>query len=247
LSASADESGQQSRPARSKGGQEGVGEAVLPRQSAIKRLRRLPPVFTLNDMSLGEGMTPGAARVTLARWNADGLARPAGPRLGLWYNLVTAPSGADEELGTVLKRQFGAAVLIGPSVLNDHGWTTQAPRSLTVAVPTARSHPCVDGASTYPRPAAWFSLVHRAWRRGARGRNGLPSLPPEFALADALCHADCLHHLAPDDIEIPQGSFNAALMLKALDALQVPPDTYMPYMEASGIELEETSATRHGR
>ena len=209
---------------------------------------RLPPVFNLNDLSLGEGMTPGAARVTLARWRADGLAAPAGPRLGLWYNLVAAPGGIEDGLGTVLRRGFRAAVVIGPSVLNDYGWTTQSPRMLTIAVPLARSYAEVEGAATYGRPPSWFSLVHKAWQRNGRGRNGLPCLPPEFALADALCHEDCLHHLAPDDIEIPHGSFDARLMRTALEALAVPEDTWRPYLEASNVGLDaDAPAMAFGR
>jgi hypothetical protein len=65
----------------------------------------------------------------------------------------------------------------------------------------------------------------------------LAVLPPELALADALRHGDCLHGLAPDDIEIPEGEVNPDDFLSALSALDVPVDRYEPYLRASGIRL----------
>lgn len=210
--------------------------ASAARTPAAKRLLALPAVFSPNDLSLGQSMDPGAARVALARWRAEGYAEPAGPRLGLWYNLLKDPSGADGNLGTVLKRQFGSPVVIGPSALNDASWTTQTPRVLTVAVPMARSYARVDGVSVYGRPPEWFSRVLQAWKGSERGRNGLPKLPPEFALADALAHGDCLHHLAPDDIEIPDDRGDAGALMEAFGTFEVPEDVYGPYLEASGIQ-----------
>jgi hypothetical protein len=179
-------------------------------------------------------MTPGAARVALARWHCEGFVAPAGPRLGLWYNLLRDAGGPEVHLGTVLNRTFGSVVVIGPSILNAEGWTTQAPRMLTVAVPEARRYPIVEGAAVYGRPREWFARVQAAWRRTPRGVGGLPTLPPDYALADALRHRDCLHHLAPDDLEIPDGSRSGSL-LRAFEDLAVPPDRYLPYLDASGI------------
>jgi hypothetical protein len=204
------------------------------RQPGVRRLMRLPAVFSLNDLSLGEGLTPEAARVTISRWHCAGMAAPAGPRSGLWYNLVVDRRGADVNLGAVLRRQFGSPVMIGAAVLHDAGWVTQVPHAATVAVPLARCYPQITGATLYGRPPVWYATVATAWRAARRWYDGLPSLPPEFALADALGHRDSLHHLRPDDIEIPYGTPYGTLM-GALRAMHVPPDIFWPYLEASGI------------
>lgn len=222
-----------------------------------ERLRALPPVFSLHDLRLGPpqgsrgagapGLTNGAERVALARWTARDMVRPAGPRLGRYYNLVADPRGPDVHLGTVLTAEFGSVVLIGATVLADSHWTTQIPHLLTVAVPMARSIPQIEGALIYGRPPEWFSAVRSSVRAGDRGRFALPSLTPEFALADALRHGDSLHGLAPDDIEVPDPDERAEDLMNALSALHVPPDRYAPYLEASGIEVMKGLGPGPGR
>jgi hypothetical protein len=209
--------------------------------SAVKRLRDLKPLFSLHDVRMRHDMSPDTARNALSRWKADSMVQPAGPRLGWYYNLIVDPRGSAAHLGEAVTAVFGAAVLIGPSVLNDRGWTPQQPHSLTVAVPWSRSYPRIEGALVYGRPAAWFLHVHEAIVHETEtmglGSYRLPSLPPEYALADMLKHRDCLHHLAPDDIGIPGDDVRIALLAQAFAALEVPPDCYDPFMRASGVQF----------
>lgn len=225
------------------------------RVQGYERLRSLPAVFALHDLRPGlpvgslaagaPGLTDGAERVALARWAARGMVRPAGPKLGRYYNLVADPRGADANLGAVLLAEFRSVVVVGATALSDAHWTTQIPQVLTVAVPRARTLPRVDGAEIYGRPPEWFAAVRGAVRAAERGRFGLASLPPEMALADALRHGDSLHGLAPDDIEIPEPDEAAGPLLNALSTLHVPPDRFEPYLRESGVPLP--AGSRLGR
>lgn len=208
------------------------------RESACRRLMCLPDVFTLNDLTLA-GLTSGSARVAVNTWQNEGYIVPAGPRVGFYYNLVSNREGIQHGLGKVLRAKFGAVVIIGPSVLNVAGWITQVPQHLTVAVPWSRSYPEIDGARLYGRPPAWFGHVHVAVGRAERGVYGLQALPPHWALADALSHGDSLHHMGPDDFDVPP-DIDPSLLTHAFDALGLPADSYMPYLDASGVQIPLT-------
>lgn len=203
------------------------------RVSAVGRLRSLRALFSLRDVTMRHGMSPDTARNAISRWKANRLVAPAGPKLGWYYNLIVDPDGRDAHLGDAITAVFGTAVVIGATVLNDRGWTPQRPMATMVAVPQARSYPKIDGALVYGRPAEWYLRVHAAinceFGRAGPGRFGLPSLPPEFALADMLKHRDCLHSLAPDDIEIPDDEMQPDVLAEAFETLGVPPDCYGPY------------------
>lgn len=204
------------------------------RLTPFARLKALPEVFDLADLR-SSGLAPGAERNALTRWSDDRMVIPAGPRLGLYYNLVRDPRGADAHLGTVLGRIHERAVIIGACALKENGWTTQIPRLLTVAAPERRTMPRISGVQIYRRPDAWFEVVREDLERAGRGPFGLPMLSAPMALADALLHKDSLHHLAPDDIEIPE-EVGADPVINACTWLGVGVDGYGPYLDASGIQ-----------
>ena len=204
------------------------------RQSPFQRLKSVPAVFDLADLRTS-GLRSGAERNALTRWSADNMVTPAGPRLGLYYNLVRDPRGADAHLGSVVTRVHDNAVVIGACSLKEHDWTTQIPRLLTIAVPIKRTVPKITGVQVYHRPVEWFTAIREDLQHAARGPFGLPMLSAPMALADALLHKDALHHLAPDDIEIPE-DVGADPVIDACSWLGVGADSYGPYLSASGLQ-----------
>lgn len=206
------------------------------RQTAVARLRNLPPLFSLHDARV-QGLSPGTERNALSRWKAAGLVDAVGPKLGWYYNLIADHRGRDEHLGSAIRAVFGSAVLIGPSALHNNHWTPQPPQVVTVAVPLSRSYPQIEGAIVYGRPSEWFIAVVGAVRAQGIGAYKLPQLPPEYALADMLSHGDSLHGLKPDDLDIPEEDVRPELLAEAFATFAVPPDQYEPYLQESGIKL----------
>lgn len=159
------------------------------RTSSLLRLRDLPPVFDLREVERAMGCSRNAAKVTCSRWKRAGLVSALGPRnVGVFFNLIADPNGLLTRRAEALQRLLRRpAVLVGPMALHAHGWTTQRPHRLQLAVPITRevrSLPTLDhGLRLLPRSIRWFSALAETAEPGVE--SFLVALP-EMALADAL-------------------------------------------------------------
>jgi hypothetical protein len=169
--------------------------------NSYKTLRRMPPVFSLRDISRLLDKDHAAVKANVARWKSQGMVRAAGPRLGLYYNLVTHPNW-EENIARAIKLAYPSAILIGPNVLHRHGWITQIPQYLSIAVLNEGSHPSMDGVEVFKRPLRWY----RKFSPWGEPIYGLPALTPENALLDCLENADkmwCPNVDDLDEFEVP--------------------------------------------
>lgn len=174
------------------------------RLSAVDRLRELGAVFDLRDVSQLFGWDEVQTRVFCARSNRRGLIRAAGPRSGIYYNLIVDPSGPQRRVGEALRRHSPSAIIIGGSALHAGEWTTQRPQFIEVAVPrnrTTRTCPRFYGARTVFRDSSWYLSVSSRLLADPEQR-GLRVLAPEAALADAWVHRD-VWKPDPDDVQLP--------------------------------------------
>jgi len=187
------------------------------RASAIERLRALPPVFRGSDLSLRFGWSTHEAGEYLRRWKQRDLVQPAGPRAGVYFNLISETSAPETHLEEAIATLFPSAVVVGASVLHEAGWTTQIPRQSDVAVLRRRTFPALKGIVLHPRSIFWYRLVHSRLER-TQGQ-GVPRLDPAFALADALKYRDGWVP-EPDDIEFTQTE-DAQRFLRACKTLRV--------------------------
>lgn len=195
-------------------------------RSAMERLRALGPTFSIEQLCLLQDLPREAAQTYVSRWMAAGHLRSAGPRVGFYANLVVAPDLADSDdwLVQALLHTYKAPVRIGASVLNEHGWITQHPHEVQVAVLGPANRSKVDGFEVLARPRTWFERVHDSLLVGdgagggairARPRRDLATLPPApqlRSLPPALALADVFGSTGQgglwqpdrDDLEVPE-------------------------------------------
>ena len=170
--------------------------------SAAVRLKKLPPLFTREDLA-DQGISGGSEWATLARWRKDGLIESAGPRAGLFYNLVADPRGREALLPEALRWHYPEAVVAGLSALNRAHWTPQlSPPSMQVAVMGGRRRSkllTLHGLELRARPKAWFTAV--APHARSEGQGGFRVLDPAWALADCWTWRD-FWSSDPDDLEL---------------------------------------------
>ena len=187
----------------------------------VQRLMALPEIIDLRMLER-QGLTRGTARLQASLWARAGMLKPAGPRTGIYYNLVRDNRGASAHLGALLVRQYATPVVIGASALNHHGWTTQMPRVLEVAVPVTRRRRRllqIDGAIVVPRPLSWYRMIADHL---SDGPYGLRVLEPQYALADAYRHKD-VWVPDPDDIDLSDAlEEHVSSLRKALEEMSVP-------------------------
>src|SRR5438105_7093931 len=106
----------------------------------LERLMQLPPVFRLEEL-IQLGLERETAHTSVMRWADRKLIVQAGPRAGVYFNLVRDRNGPNNRLLEAARKLYPSAVVIGPAVLNAHGWATQRPHETDVAVlkvPSAR-------------------------------------------------------------------------------------------------------------
>ena len=139
--------------------------------SGYDRLARLPSVFSLATASRMLDMSRQQTLAYLGRWRARQWLEPAGPRAGIYFNLIANAQAADVHRTDALLMLYPSAVLIGESVLHAAGWTTQIPSTLQVAVEKTsarRSYKQLDGFTLHPRPLSWFVRAHAQMRSPKR-------------------------------------------------------------------------------
>lgn len=172
------------------------------RRKPYAELKKLPPVFLGRDFEIGLGYTPAAAQVALHRWTAAGYLARAGKRAGIYYNLVVDPDAASTRVGEAIALQEPSAIAVGATALHQHGWTTQIPRVRELAIPAhpnVRSRPQLEGVSFAFRTPEWYGKAAPAAKPGV---DGLPTLPPALALADAALFGG-VWKPDPDDLDVP--------------------------------------------
>lgn len=162
------------------GGGEGGERVKRDNISARDRLLQLGTVFTLNQMATLCDTTSGQAAVYASRWASKGLITLAGPKAGIYYNLVRNLNAASEERHRALLQAHPTAVVRAESVLHAAGWTTQVPPTVTVA--SMRPTPTLDGFTIVARTQEWMAAM-RPWY-AAEPLYGLPALTPAMALAE---------------------------------------------------------------
>lgn len=181
----------------------------------------MPEIIDLKMLER-QGLSRGTARLQASLWARAGMLKPAGPRTGIYYNLVRDNRGAEAHLGALLVRQYATPVIIGASALHHHGWTTQMPRVLEVAVPVTRRRRRflqIDGAIVVPRPLSWYRKIAGHLSDGSYG---LRVLDPQYALADAYRYKD-VWVPDPDDIDLSDArEEHVSDLPRALEEMAVP-------------------------
>ena len=176
-----------------------------PRVAGTQRLREWPEVLSQAWLCQKTGWSPQQVAVYVNRWQQQGWLQRAGPRLGLYYNLLTSGGEVtgDMRLKALLTAQ-PTALLMGESVLHANAWTTQAPQSLSVAVLGSRTPALIDGFTLHPRPKTWYR-AHQPCRVSPAEvvwpTYGLRALPPAQALVDLYADSQAWHP-DPDDLDL---------------------------------------------
>jgi hypothetical protein len=151
------------------------------------------------------GMPKPTVLAYLTRWKAKAWVEQAGPRSGIYFNLLANPLAASEHRVGALLMAYPSAMLMGESVLHAAGWITQIPQQIHVAVEKRRSYVQLSGIALHPKPLDWFKTVAVLQPTQAKFNTyGLRSLPPAWALADLWANPLAWHPDA-DDVEIPDG------------------------------------------
>ncbi len=179
------------------------------KNSAYSRLGSMPEVLTLSSAMRLLGMDIDSTRVTLSRWAKAGMLQLAGPRAGIYYNLVANRNAAQDRLVDVIRQVHPMAVLSEASVLHSCGWTTQIPYDLSVNVEQRKTHPALFGVRIHQRSIEWFKAVKAhgglvSPSEADFSTYGLPALKPAWALADMMIDPDAWHP-DEDDLDIPDG------------------------------------------
>jgi hypothetical protein len=172
---------------------------------ALDRLKNLPEIFNVNTLSRLMGMPKPTVLAYLSRWKAKAWVEQAGPRSGIYFNLLANPLAASEHRVDALLMAYPSAMLMGESVLHAAGWITQIPQQIHVAVEKRRSYVQLSGIALHPKPLDWFKTVAVLQPTQAKFNTyGLRSLQPSWALADLLADPLAWHPDA-DDIDLPEG------------------------------------------
>ncbi|SOC27400.1 hypothetical protein [Thalassospira xiamenensis] len=179
-------------------------------KSAVDRLRSLPDVFDVRDVECLLNVTTKDANQYCWRWRNAGLIEGLGERkVGVHFNLVTNPQGPLLLRKEAIHKYFRLpGLVIGGSALHHHGWTTQRPHNLELAIPGTRGQttvPQLNGYIIERRYLRWYATIAA---KADEGVDGFTCVQPEFALADAVLMQYRNRKVAmwlpdADDIDIP--------------------------------------------
>jgi predicted transcriptional regulator of viral defense system len=183
------------------------------RVQIIERLRKLPPVFTVNTASAIMGCEAGMTSTYIKRWKDTGLVSSLGNKSGVHFNLLADPNGVATRRMEAIKEVYPGAVLSGASALHLAGWTTQIPTSDHIIIPARRSWPEVEGVDVSLRDPEWFGLAKDAMKKGQH----FPSLHPAFALADSVKSGSWI----PDSDDIEWDQVHPLILMSAFKKLEV--------------------------
>jgi hypothetical protein len=183
----------------------------------IERLTALPVIFTLNDL-VRLGLTRETAHTTVMRWVDRGVIAQAGPRAGVYFNLLADRQAPQRHRLAAAKLLYPSAIVIGAAVLHAHGWTTQPPQTIDVAIlekPTAKQ---LTGLHLVMRPRSWYERFVPELLRADESPFEIESLPPAAALADAQAWRD-IWVPDPDDLDIPEDAEAAQILAETVPTL----------------------------
>jgi hypothetical protein len=184
--------------------------------STIDRLLELPVVFSLADAGktgagTGEPLGGEHLHTFLARAVKRGRIASAGPKSGIYYNLVRDPNARTRVLEAA-RKAYPSSVVVGAAVLHAHGWTTQVPHVIDVAVMARRSRRPIDGVHFVERTRSWYRQHAKDILPPGDSGFEVHALAPAPALADARAadESDQLWVPDEDDLEIPEESTSGA-------------------------------------
>jgi len=162
--------------------------------------RSLPAVISKNELARLTNKNDTELKISVNNWVKVGSLKKAGPRSGIYYNLVNDPDWKNHIAEAVLKK-YPSAILAGPTVLHAFGCQTQIPSKMWVIILKARTNVEMDGVEFMPRPLRWY-----AKNKPEQQLFGLPSLSPKQALDDGEKHKNIPGSWVPDmdDIDIDE-------------------------------------------
>lgn len=162
-----------------------------PRLSAEDRLEKLDRVFSVDDFQRQQSLSPKAASVYLARWQAQGHIARLGPRCGLWVNFLQPGGGGIrwEDRAAGVLRKHPQAIVGGEAAMRAAQWLPQdqgAPVDLLIPQGQSRAH--FDHTVLHLRSPK----THAALWALARPHPmfSLHTLPPDVAVADLLAQGE---------------------------------------------------------
>lgn len=169
--------------------------------TARERLLALPDWFTHRSASMLLDIPADAMQVYLFRWKRSGLVDSFGARTGVYFNRVRCPEGADHCRIPALLHLFPEATLIGDSVLHAHGWITQIPSAVQVAILPKDSTVHPEGFAIEQRSKGWFRALREQLVPAEEGASGLGlrELSAAAALADMQARGV---RMDPDDLYV---------------------------------------------
>ncbi len=192
--------------------------ATAKRISARERLLHLPVWFSLGMACDMTGVPKETLQVYLHRWKKMGVVESFGLKTGVYFNRVLEPKSRIETRVRALKWLYPEAMLVGDTILNAAGWTTQIPRQLHVAIIDQRTAHRLNGVRLHLRSRSWFARACRPARAGrglvpaGQGETGLAlaELRPAWALADQIRRGQ-----EPDADDLEWDEIDAAAVLEA--------------------------------
>jgi hypothetical protein len=203
------------------------------RRSSIEVLRALPEVFDLSTLCRMANLERDVAKSYVSRWAKVDYVRSAGPRAGIYFNLVKAPDAARRRSVDALRMAYPSAVLVGASVLHAAGWTTQIPSRMTVAVHTRPTLMALDAFDLSGRKRTWYAAAHPDLTTDKDfSTYGLRALSPAFALADLHAQPKSWRP-DPDDLDLEDADWDE--VRRAFGTLSIPEPSWLADMPGAGI------------
>lgn len=201
------------------------------RRSAVEVLRGLPPVFDLSTFQRMVGVPRQQARIYLSRWADSEYVRSAGPRAGIYFNLIVEPDSPSVRASDALKLLYPSAILNGASVLHAAGWSTQIPARVTVAALSRPTFAMLDAFDVVGRRQGWFVAIGEGISKDPDMASfGIRSLTPAFALADALTNDDGWRP-DPDDLDLDDADPDE--LKRAFRAMKAkPPEWLLEFLQS---------------
>ena len=161
------------------------------RLSAEERLDKLDRVFSVDDFQRQQSLSPKAASVYLARWQALGHIARLGPRCGLWVNFLKpgGPSIAWADRAQGVLRKHPQAIVGGESALRIARWMpAKDGTDVEIIIPQGQSRANFDQTVLILRSPKTHATLWALARLNAE--LGLQVLPPDVAVADLAAQGE---------------------------------------------------------
>lgn len=181
-----------------------IGSKLGLRLKPIDRLLQLPAVFTLNAFCKLDGLSRDSANTLIMRLADQGRVAYAGPKAGVYFNLLVDRTAAENHKLEAVRLAYPDAIVVGAAVLHAHGWTTQIPLTIDVAVLKAPSLKTFFGVNIVQRSKQWYEEIFEEVLGRDKSPFEIDSLTPLQALKDLKSDPD-LWQPDPDDLDIPEG------------------------------------------